>query len=110
MVINKALYGLQTSGARFHAKFANTLQALGFAPTYANPNVWIRDAGDCYEHMAIYADDILMALKDQDTFHKWLQLDPWNHKLKNVEEPQYHLGGDFFRDNDGMLCYVHRPT
>ena len=28
-IIDKALYGLRTSGARFHAKFAETLRALG---------------------------------------------------------------------------------
>ena len=38
LVIEKALYGLRTSGARFHAKFADTLRAMGFMPTYADPN------------------------------------------------------------------------
>ena len=101
----KALYGLRTSGARFHAKFADTLRAMGFTPTYADPNVWIRDAGDVYEYVVVYVDDILTALKDPDSFYKELQSDPWNHKLKNVEEPRFHLGGDFFREKDGTLCY-----
>eukprot|EP00977_Amphora_coffeiformis_P026565 scaffold27829_cov160-Amphora_coffeaeformis.AAC.1 len=48
LIIDKALYGLRTSGARFHAKFADTLRTLGFTPTYADPDVWIRDGGDCY--------------------------------------------------------------
>ena len=48
-VIEKALHGLGTYGARFHVKFAGTLRVLGFMPTYADPNVWILDAGDCYE-------------------------------------------------------------
>ena len=46
LIIKKALCGLHTSGARFHAKFAKTLRTFGFMPTYAHPNVWIRDAGD----------------------------------------------------------------
>jgi hypothetical protein len=25
--------------------------------------------------------------------------------FKGVEEPKYHLGGDFFRDKDGRFCY-----
>ncbi len=25
--------------------------------------------------------------------------------MKGVEEPRYHLGGDFFRDKDGTFCY-----
>ena len=78
---------------------------LGFTPTYADPNVWIGDAGNCYEYVIVYVDDILTTLKDPDTFGKELQSDPWNYKLKNVEEPRFHLGGDFFRDKDGTLCY-----
>ena len=105
LVIEKALYGLRTSGARFHAKFADTLRQLGFKPSYADPDVWLRDAGDCYEYVVVYVDDILTALKDPEPFYKALQSPPWNYKLKNVEEPKYHLGGDFFRDKDGTLCY-----
>ncbi len=105
LLIDKALYGLRTSGARFHAKFADTLRTLGFFPSYADPDVWLRDAGDCYEYVVVYVDDILTALKDPEAFYSAIQSDPWNYKLKNVEEPKYHLGGDFFRDSDGTFCY-----
>jgi hypothetical protein len=30
MIIVKALYGLRTSGARFHQNFADTMRSLGF--------------------------------------------------------------------------------
>ena len=43
MVIVKALYGLRTSGARFHEKFADTLLAMGFLPCKADPDVWMKD-------------------------------------------------------------------
>ena len=105
MIIDKALYGLRTSGARFHAKFADTLRKLGFTPTYADPDVWIRDAGDRYEYVVVYVDDVLTALKNPKEFYDALKSEPWNYKLKNVEEPKYHLGGDFFRDKDGTFCY-----
>ncbi len=104
-VIDKALYGLRSSGQRWHAKFADTLRALGFVPTYADADVWIRDAGDVYEYVVVYVDDILTALKNPAEFYSQLQSDPYNYKLKNVEEPKHHLGGDFFRDKDGTLCY-----
>jgi hypothetical protein len=29
----------------------------------------------------------------------------YNFKLKGVGEPSYHLGGDFFRDQDGTLAW-----
>jgi hypothetical protein len=65
----------------------------------------MRDAGDCYEYIVIYVDDILTALKNPPEFYEKLTSDPWNYKLKNVEEPTYHLDGDFFCDSDGTFCY-----
>ena len=50
-------------------------------------------------------DDTLTALKNPKEFHKSLKADPWFHKLKNVEEPKCHLGGDFFHDKDGHHCH-----
>ena len=104
-VIHKALYGLRSSGARFHEKFANTLSELGFRPTYADPDVWIHDARDVYEFVCVYVDNLLAAMKNPKEFMDKLQADPYSYKLKGVEEPKYHLGGDFFRDSDGTLCY-----
>ena len=105
MIVDKALCGLRTSGARFHAKFADSLRTLGFQPSHADPDVWPRDAGDCCEHVVVHVDDILAALKNPNEFYKRLMSDPWNHKLKNVEEPKCNLGGDFFRDKDGNFCH-----
>ena len=39
MFIHKALYGLRSSGAAFHAHLAETLYDIGFVPTRANPDV-----------------------------------------------------------------------
>jgi hypothetical protein len=58
MIIVKALYRLRTSGARFHQKFADTLGSLGFTPSYADPDVWMRDAGTFYEYVCVYGDDL----------------------------------------------------
>ena len=81
LVIEKALHGLRASGARFYAKFADTLCVLGFTPTHADPNVWKRDAGDVHEYVVVCVNNILTALKNPDSFHKELQSDPWNYKL-----------------------------
>ena len=113
MIIDKALYGLRSSGARYREKFADTLGALGSVPSKGDPDVWLRDAGDCYEYICVYVDDILVAMKDPDEFMSRLQSDPWNYKLTGLTEPSYHLGADFFRDKDGTLSmgcqtYVNR--
>ena len=57
LLISKAPYGLQSSGARFHDKFADTLCDMGFKPSFCDPDVWYRDAGDCYEYVCTYVDD-----------------------------------------------------
>ena len=108
LIIDKALYSLRTSGAGFHAKWADTLRTLrtlGFTITYADPDVWIWDAGDCYEYVVVWLDDIFTALKNPEEFYGAIQGDLWNYKLKNVEEPKYHLGGDFFCNANGTYCY-----
>ncbi len=53
----------------------------------------------------VYVDDVLTALKNPEEFFAQLRSEPCNYILKNVEEPKYHLGGDFFRDKDGTFCY-----
>ena len=53
LIIVKALYGLRTSGARFHEKLSDTLRQEGFVPSLADPDLWIRDADDCYEYVCV---------------------------------------------------------
>ena len=45
LVIVKALYGLLTSGTKWHAFFADTLMEMGFYPYKADPDVWMKDCG-----------------------------------------------------------------
>ena len=39
IIISKALYGLCSSGARFHKKLSDTLRDMKFKPCYANPDL-----------------------------------------------------------------------
>jgi hypothetical protein len=102
LIIQKALYGLRTSGARYHEKFASTLRDMGFNPSYADPDVWMREREDHWEYLAVYVDDLMAIMKDPDEFFEAL-VKNYKYKLKGTGPPKYHLGGDFFRDNDGTL-------
>ena len=104
LIIVKALYGLRTSGARFHDRFADTLQEMGFMPCKNEPDLWMRDAEDCYEYICVYVDDLLAIMKEPDVFFKELT-DTYGYKLKGVGEPTYHLGGNYSRDPDGTLVW-----
>jgi hypothetical protein len=44
MVAVKALYGLKSSGAAFRQFLTETLNKLGYKPSYADPDVWPQPA------------------------------------------------------------------
>ncbi|MGH3054679.1 MAG: reverse transcriptase domain-containing protein, partial [Gaiellaceae bacterium] len=48
LIFNKALYGLRTSGARWHERMADVLRTLGWIPSYADLDVWMKDCGTHY--------------------------------------------------------------
>jgi len=39
LIIHKALYGLRTSGLRWHEMFADCLHNLGFEPSQTEPDI-----------------------------------------------------------------------
>ena len=103
LIVDKELYGLRTSGQRWHDRFAECMRAEGFVPCIAEPDIWMRAAGDVYEYVAVYVDDLAFALKDPEAFAKILE-DKHNFNLKGTGELSFHLGADFVRDEDGTLC------
>jgi hypothetical protein len=105
LVIHKALYGLRSSGLRWHEKFADTLRDMGFFPSKAENDMWMRRNGDVYEYIAVYVDDLAIAAKDPKAIVDILT-DKYGYKLKGTGEISFHLGCDFWRDEDGVLCFA----
>ena len=105
LVICKALYGLKSSGLRWHEKFADTLRDMDFVPSKGERDIWMRDKGDHYEYIAVYVDDLLIASKDPQAIIDSLR-DDYKFKLKGTGPIKYHLGCDYFRDKDGVLCFA----
>ena len=104
MVINKALYGLKTSGKRYHERFADTVRNDGFTPCRAHTDVWIRRNGKVYEYIAVYVDDLLLIMKNPREYLDIL-VNVHKYKLKGDEPLSFNLGCDFGRDPDGTLYY-----
>ena len=104
-VIEKALYGLCSSGLRFHEHLSNVLQGFNFTRSHVDLDMWMCDAIDVWEYIVVYVEDIIVAMKDLKSFFEELQ-DPEKvrFKMKGVGSPTYHLGADFFHDDDGTLC------
>ena len=103
LVIHKALYGLRSSGARWHETFADCLRDMGFLSCKAEPDIWMRPNGKIYEYIAVYVDDLAIVVHDPKTFVSMLE-DKYKFKLKGTGKITHHLGMDFYRDEDSTLC------
>ena len=103
LIIFKALYGLRTSGLRWHERFADCLQDMGFQPCKAEPDIWMRRNGNLYEYIGVYVDDVAAAAKNPKAITDLLQ-DKYQFKLKGTGPISFHLGCDFTRDDDGTMC------
>ena len=103
LIIFKALYGLRSSGKRFHEKFADDLRSMGFFPCKIEPDIWMRKAGNVWEYVAVYVDDLAFCMKQPQEFIDLLT-NKYHYKLKGTGEISFHLGCNFFRDKEKILC------
>ena len=104
LIIVKALYGLKSSGKCWHDKLFDVLTSMGFKPSKAEADIWMKDCGDHYEYIACYVDDLLIVSRKPEGIIKDLQANPHNFKLKGTGQVSFHLGCDFFRDEEGVMC------
>ena len=95
-LVKKALYGLKSAGAAFRSLLADTLMDMGYKPTKADPDVWIRPATksngfEYYEMVLCYVDDILSISDDPKSTLIALTR---TFKLKDdrIEPPDIYLG------------------
>ena len=75
----------------------------GFKPCLAEPDIWMRESEGVYEYIAVYVDDLAMALRDPESFVEILH-NKYGFDTKGTGPLSYHLGADFERDEDGILC------
>jgi hypothetical protein len=91
LIIDKSLYGLKTSAARFHEHLSESLLRLGFKNTKHDPDLWMMDKSSHYEYLATYVDEILIWSKDPMAVIKVLEK---MYMLKCVGIPEYYLVGN----------------
>jgi Reverse transcriptase (RNA-dependent DNA polymerase) len=104
LIIDKAIYGLRTSGASWHQRFADNLCNMGYTPCLADNDVWIKECLTHYEYVCVYAVDIMHMSKGPQLFFDLLT-SKYGYKLAGVGKPFYHLGGNFERDINGTLSW-----
>ena len=80
---------------------------MGFTLSKADKDIWMRKRGDHYEYIAVYVDDLLIATKAPEEIIKELK-ETHGFKLKGTGAVEFHLGCNYFRDSNGILCYAPR--
>jgi Reverse transcriptase (RNA-dependent DNA polymerase). len=112
MLVVRALYGLKSSGAAFRSFLAETLHDMGFSPSVADPDVWMRpaikeDEFKYWEYILCYVDDVLCVSHKPDKVLKGIAS---KFKLKDdkMAEPDVYLGADISKmDNEqGHECWA----
>jgi hypothetical protein len=51
LIIVRALYGLKSSGLRWHERHSDVLRSMGFFPSKAEQDIWMRRVDDHYEYI-----------------------------------------------------------
>ena len=64
---------------------------MGYTPSKADADLWIKRVGDHYEYIARYVDDVISFSKDPMAVMKELEAD---YVLKGVGAPKYYLGSN----------------
>ena len=64
MLMIKSIYVLKSSVAAFRAFLAETLDAIGYTPIYADPDLWLQiavktDSFYYYEYIICYVDNVI---------------------------------------------------
>ena len=112
LIVRKALYGLSSAGRSWRQLLATTIETeLGFRPTRADPDVYIREAVredgfEYYEMLLVYTDDILaISHAPREIIEQIGQL--FELKAGSIGEPHHYLGAGVgkFQLKSGEECW-----
>ena len=105
LVMYKALYGTRSGGACWHDKCFDILHHMGFKPSRADPDIWMKSSKDAshYEYIAVYVDDLAICMKDpsfwEPIYYKMDESEPDHRFPSQSNEKRGHWVG--FAENKG---------
>ena len=67
LIVQKALYGLRSSGKQWWERLSEILSELGLVQTKAEPDIWYKKTHNHYEYIARYVDDIAIVSESLKT-------------------------------------------
>jgi hypothetical protein len=83
---------------------------LDFFSCISEPDIWMRKHVKLYEYVAVYIDDLAIAIKDPKAFISILE-GKYKFKTKESGPLSFLLGMNFHQDNDGTftsLKYIEK--
>ncbi len=116
-IIVRALYGLKSTGAAFHAHLADCMQHLGYTSCPVDLDLWYKEVKQpvtgvsYYSYILIYVDDILCI--HHDTMPMLDKLDQYfTLKPSSVGDPSMYLGAKLKRTqlSKGVYAWGMSPT
>ena len=98
MLLVRALFGLNSSGAAWRQMLAQTLRDIGYVSSKADPDVWLKAktkpyGTEYYAYIIVYVDNVLHLHHDPDTFMKLL-VEVYRLNDGSVGEPNRYLGAN----------------
>lgn len=106
-IIRRALYGLKSASAAFHAYLADKLDEIGFRSSLADPDVWLRpatapDGTQYYSYVLAYVDDLLAIDLNPDAIMHQIG-ERFTFKNNEIKAPTNYLGARLqHRSLDGV--------
>ena len=103
VIIKKALYGLATSARQWNITLGDSIRNLGFTPTRADPDLWIRlnEKEGKYEYIATYVDDLIIVAKQPMDYLDEIKK---QYPIRNIEiNPEYYLGNNIEVRNNNTI-------
>eukprot|EP00957_Ditylum_brightwellii_P066260 5029095-Ditylum_brightwellii.AAC.1 len=103
VVLKQALYGLKTASASFHKFLGDFLQEMGFEPTRADQDLWIKKSEhyEGYDYIAPHMDDIIIVAKNP---LKYMSHIKQHFQVRDVtDSPEYYLGNNIAKRNGKMV-------
>jgi hypothetical protein len=113
MVITRALYGLRTSGASWRQTLADTLLSpeFGYFQSRGDPDVYLKrrsrpNAGDYYEMILVFVDDILCISHSPGEFMQ--KIGKIYDLRDSAKEPSVYLGANIYKHQtpNGNICWA----
>ena len=112
----RALYGLKSSGAAFHAHLAECMRSMGYTSCRGDNDLWMKpeidpDGYKYYSYIICYVDDVLVVHHDAMTttmkIDKYFKLKP-----SSIGDPDIYLGAklEYNRAENGVWCWTLSPS